>query len=118
MKPSAVNWLDRRAYDCVGELLGVVVAVYDGPTEGSPAWLAIGRGPFGLRTAVVPLRGARLWGADVIVDFDRATVTAAPPGDVYVSLEPDDEARLVAYYAGHRCRQMHSVPPTTESTSS
>ena len=51
-------------------------------------------GAFSLRSAVVPLAGALLWGSDVVVAHDRDTVLGAPPVDVAVSLVPDDEARL------------------------
>src|SRR5918994_6185580 len=91
-------WLDQRVYDCDGELLGKVVNVYVSASTGDPAWLAIGMGTFGMRMAVVPLRGAVRWGADVVVAHDRRTVISAPPGDILVTLEAADEAQLLAYY--------------------
>jgi len=99
----AEEWLDQRVYDCDGELLGKVVNVYGSASTGDPAWLAVGMGTFGMRMAVVPLRGAVRWGSDVVVAHDRLTVIAAPPGDISVTLERDDEAQLLAHYdARHR----------------
>jgi hypothetical protein len=103
----AVEWLDRRAYGCDGALLGTIVNVYDSAATGGPAWLAIGMGVFGMHMAVVPVRGAVQWGADVVVAYDRTTILTAPPGDVYVTLEPDDESRLIAHYRSHQCRASH-----------
>lgn len=107
MDEQSVGWLDRRVYDCNGELLGKIVNVYDSATSNGPAWLAIGMGTFGLHMAVVPVGGAVQWGSDVIVAHDRVTILNAPPGDVYVTLEPDDEARLLAHYGQRRCHSWH-----------
>jgi hypothetical protein len=107
----AEGWLDQRVYDCDGELLGKVVNVYDSASTGGPAWLAIGMGTFGMRMAVVPLRGAVRWGADVVVAHDRLTVIAAPPGDISVTLEPNDEAQLVAHYAARHRSVPHPSRP-------
>jgi hypothetical protein len=105
------DWLDRRVYACDGGLIGSVVGVYDDATTGRPTWIAVGMGRFSLRTAVVPLAGALLWGADVVVAHPLETVLHAPPVDVVVSLVPDDEARLVMHYA-HRPNPLRVIPPT------
>ena len=112
MDDRAVEWLDRQAYGCDGALLGKIVNVYDSSATGGPTWLAIGMGAFGLRTAVVPVLGAVQWGSDVVVAYDRPTILRAPPGDVYVTLEPADEARLLAHYRAHPCRSVHPSRPT------
>ena len=107
---------DRRVYDPEGELLGSVIGVYDDAAAGRPAWIAVGMGAFSLRSAVVPLAGASMWGRDLIVAHRRRTVLAAPPVDVVVSLEPDDQARLVEHYGPRPTGSTSSHSPT-ESTS-
>jgi hypothetical protein len=104
-----VDWLDRRVFARDGDVIGMVVDVYDDPATGRSTWIAVGMGAFSLRTAVVPLAGALLWGSDVVIAHDRATVLDAPMVDVVVSIEPDDSARLVAHY---------TPAPAARSTSS
>jgi hypothetical protein len=104
----SIDWWDRRVYARSGELLGVVVGVYDSELLGAPAWLAVGMGVYGLRMAVVPVPGSLLWGADVVIAHDRDTVLSAPPGDIYVTIASDDEARLLAHYTN----PSRLVPPT------
>jgi hypothetical protein len=93
------DWFDRRALDVHGHLLGVVVDVYDDPESRRPAWLAISTGFFGTRIGVVPLRGASFLGPDVVVAYDRHTVTTAPAVDVVVTVDPTQQQRLVDHYA-------------------
>ena len=115
MDVGAVDWLDRRVFARDGGLIGSVVAVYDDVITGRSAWIEVGMGAFSLRSAVVPLAGALLWGSDVVVAHDRDTVLGAPPVDVSVSLVADDEARLAAHYA-HRPTRSPSPHPSREST--
>ena len=115
MDVDATQWLDRRVFARDGALIGSVVGVYDDAATGPSAWIEVGMGAFSLRTAVVPLAGASLWGADVVVAHDRDTVLCAPPVDVVVSLVPDDEARLLAHY-GRRPTRSTSTRPPREST--
>ena len=111
----ATQWLDRRVFARDGALIGSVVGVYDNAVTGRSTWIEVGMGAFSLRTAVVPVAGASLWGADVVVAHDRVTVLAAPAVDVVVSLVPDDEARLIAHYAPSPTRSTPPLPPR-EST--
>jgi hypothetical protein len=113
---NATDWLDRRVYDRDGQLVGSVVGVYDDASTGQATWIAVGMGAFSLRTAVVPLAGALLWGSEVVVAYDRGTVLEAPTVDFLVSLVPDDEARLVAHYARRPTRFSSSRPPRESST--
>jgi hypothetical protein len=92
-------WFDRRALDVHGDLLGVVVDVYDDPDSRRPAWLAISTGFFGTRVGVVPVRGASLLGPDVVVAYDRHTVTTAPAVDVVITVDPAQQQRLLDHYA-------------------
>src|SRR5688500_11445403 len=63
----AVDWLDRRVFARDIGLIGSVLAVYDDANTGRSAWIEVGMGAFSLRSAVVPLAGAMLWGSDVVV---------------------------------------------------
>jgi hypothetical protein len=93
------EWFDRRALDVHGDLLGIVVDVYDDLESRRPAWLAIRTGFFGTRIGVVPLRGASLLGPDVVVAYDRHTVTTAPAVDVVITVDPGQQQRLADHYA-------------------
>jgi hypothetical protein len=112
----ATDWLDRTVFDPGGVLIGAVVGVYNDASRGQSTWLAVGMGPFSLRTAIVPMAGALLWGNDVVVAHDRTTVLEAPAVDVVVSLVADDEARLVEHYAHPTSRSKSPRPPTESST--
>lgn len=100
------NWIDRRAIDRYGELLGIVVDVYDDAATRRPAWLAISTGFFGARVAVAPVQGATLLGADVVVAHDAATVRAAPAVTTVVTIDALDEQPLVEHY----CRSSAGSP--------
>lgn len=106
--------LDHWVYDCDGGLVGSVIGVYSDVT-GRSAWLLVSIGMFGLRTAVVPIRGAVMWGDDVVVAHDRRTIVDAPVADVVVTIEPDDEVVLTQHYA-KRCNPFRPVPPSESSS--
>ena len=108
----ATDWLDRQVFDPDGQLIGSVVGIYDDSSTGRSTWIAVGMGPFSLRTAIVPMAGALLLGSDVVVAHDRTTVLEAPPVDVVVSLVADDEARLVEHYLHGPTRSTSPHPPT------
>lgn len=96
---TASDWVDRRAMDNHGDLIGVVVDVYDDPSSRRPAWLAISTGFFGTRVAVVPMRDASLSGDVVVVGHSRHAITSAPHVDVVVTIEPSQQQALVEHYA-------------------
>ena len=93
------EWLDRRVLDNHGELLGLVVDVYDDATSRRPEWLAISTGFFGTRVAVAPIRGASLLGDDVVVSHDRSTIRNAPPVDIVMTIDRRQQQRLRDHYA-------------------
>ncbi len=92
-------WLDRRALDNHGTLLGVVVDICADVVSRRAEWLAISTGFFGTRVAVAPVRGASLLGDDVVIAHDRETITSAPTVDVLVAVDPDQQQLLVYHYA-------------------
>jgi hypothetical protein len=93
------RWLDRRALDNRGTLLGVVVDIYADVVSRRPEWLAISTGFFGTRVAVVPVRAASLLGDDVVIAHDRETITSAPMVDVLVAVDPRQQQLLLDHYA-------------------
>lgn len=91
-------WVDRRALDNRGDLIGVVVNAYTDRATRQVAWLAVATGFFGTRIAVVPVRGASLLGGDVVVAHDRDTIVTAPAVDIVVEVDPDQQQLLVDHY--------------------
>jgi hypothetical protein len=110
------EWFDRRALDVHGDLLGVVVDVYDDPESRRPAWLAISTGFFGTHIGVVPLSGASLLGPDVVVAYDRHTITTAPAVDVVITVDQAQQQRLVDHYAPSGSSSPVEPPPFESST--
>lgn len=102
-------WLDRRALDNRGALLGVVVDIYTDLSR-RPEWLAISTGFFGTRVAVAPVRGASLLGEDVVIAHDQRTITTAPTVDVIVAVDPQQQQRLVDHYSRAQHAKTDRVP--------
>lgn len=94
--------MDRRVRDVSGEILGVIVDVYDDPNTRQPTWLAVSTGYFGTRVAIVPIRSASLLGSDVVIAHDRSLITAAPAVDVFVAVTPDHHRQLLDHYRPSR----------------
>lgn len=92
------DWVDRRALDNRGELVGIVVDIYDDGVAQQPAWLAIATGFFGTLVAIAPVRAASLLGDDVVIAHDRHTITAAPHVDIVVAVDPNQQQRLLDHY--------------------
>jgi hypothetical protein len=115
VKARGDEWFDRRALDVHGDLLGVVVDVYDDPESRRPAWLAISTGFFGTRIGVVPLRGASLLGPDVVVAYDRHTISTAPAVDVVITVDPGQQQRLLDHYVP-TASAILAEPPHPESS--
>lgn len=93
------DWVDRRALDLHGELLGIVVDAYTDPASRRVRWLALATGFFGTRVAVVPVQGASLLGDDVVIAHPREVITTAPLVEIVVGVDPGDEPSLVAHYS-------------------
>jgi hypothetical protein len=96
------HWVDRRVIDRHGDVLGVVVDVYEDATTGQPAWLALATGYFGARVAIVPLAAASWSGPDVLLAVDRSTISCAPPARTSVTVDAADAAALTEHYARAR----------------
>lgn len=96
--PRETRWVDRRVRDSSGELIGMIVDVYDDSSSHLPTWLAISTGFFGARIGVAPIFGASLLGDDVVIAHPREAVDSAPWVDPRVSVLRPDVERLLAHY--------------------
>lgn len=110
------DWVDRRALDRHGDLLGLVVDDYLDPATRQVRWLAVAAGYFGTRVAVVPVRGATLLGDDVVIAHDGDVITSAPTVDIVVGVDPADEQSLIDHYTSPNSAEPASAEPagTTE----
>lgn len=104
------DWVDRRALDERGDLLGVVVDAYIDPATHRVSWLAVATGYFGTRVAVVPVQGAVRRGGDVVLAHDRHTITNAPMVDVVVGVDPTQQQSLIDHYAAPRSATPADTP--------
>ncbi|MEO6653346.1 MAG: PRC-barrel domain-containing protein [Ilumatobacteraceae bacterium] len=93
-------WIDRAVRDRSGQLLGVVIDVYDDPLTRLPAWLALSTGFFGVQREIAPIAGASILGDDVVVAHELADIHGAPRVDIRVSVTEADERRLTDYFSG------------------
>lgn len=110
------DWVDRRALDERGDLIGVIVDVYDDPAAERPAWLAISTGFFGTRIAVAPLGDTTRLGDDVVIGHPRHTITTAPPVDVVVTIGRADQRSLLDHYAAPAPHTSDGSPRSNESS--
>ena len=97
--PSEPALTGHRVVDAVGEKLGVIDDVlFDGETN-VPTWAIVNRGLLRSKASVVPLKRAfRTDDGDIVVAFDKHTVSNAPHiGHDHV-LSHDTEEALVAHY--------------------
>lgn len=93
------EWVDRRALGNRGQLIGIIVDIYDDPSSLRPAWVAIATGFFGTLIAVAPVCGASLLGDDVVIGYSRPTIAAAPHVDIIVAIDLNQQQRLVDHYS-------------------
>jgi uncharacterized protein (TIGR02271 family) len=87
-----------KVVDPDGAKIGGIGQVYLDDDSGSPAWVTVKTGLFGTSESFVPLRGARMSGDDIAIDFDKGTVKDAPRVDADGHLSPEEEGRLYVYY--------------------
>jgi uncharacterized protein YrrD len=97
----STDWVDRRALDHHGEMIGTVVDVYDDVQTGRAKWLVVSTGYFGTRRAVAPANGASFLGDDVVMSHSKAVIVAAPAVHTYTAIVADDERAVTAHYARH-----------------
>ncbi len=108
------QWVDRRALDRHGVVIGTVIDVYEDSQTGREKWLAITTGYFGTRRVVAPVQDASLLGDDVVVAHAKDVIVAAPVVHTFTALTPADERSVSAYFArngappaGHPAERQH-----------
>jgi hypothetical protein len=83
-----------------GDKIGNIGQVYLDDSSGRPSWVTVKTGLFGTQESFVPLGGATVSGADVVVPYDKDTIKGAPRVDSGGSLTPQEENLLYSYYGG------------------
>src|SRR5215204_1827843 len=81
-----------------GEKIGEIGLIYLDDITGEPEWVTVRTGLFGTAESFVPLRGARIAGNDIQVDYDKEIVKDAPRVDADGKLSPEEEQQLYAHY--------------------
>ena len=81
-----------------GEKVGGIGQIYVDDQTGEPDWVTVKTGLFGTAESFVPLQNARIDGNDIVVDYDKDTIKAAPRVDADGSLTPDEEETLYRHY--------------------
>ena len=95
----AQNLTGATAYDQAGQKIGHVATVYRDEATGTPEWLTVKTGLFGMKETFVPLALARARGErEVELAADKDTVTSAPKIDPEGQLSPAEEEQLFSYY--------------------
>ncbi len=84
--------------DSDGDKIGGVGQIYLDDQTGEPSWVTAKTGLFGTSESFVPLAGASISGADIVVRYDKATVKDAPRVDADGHLAPEEEDALYTYY--------------------
>lgn len=86
------------AYDKDGEKIGKVGQIYADNETGEPTFATVSTGLFGTSESFVPLKGARMDGDDLRVDYLKEQVKDAPRVDDNGQLSPAEEDRLYEHY--------------------
>ena len=89
----------HRVVDAVGEKLGVIDDVIFDAETNEAVWAVVKRGMLHSKATVVPLRRAfRTEDGDIVVAFDKRTVSSAPHVGSDHVLSHDTEEALLAHY--------------------
>lgn len=86
------------AYDTNGDKVGSVGQIYSDNDSGEPTFATVSTGLFGMSESFVPLRGARMDGDDLRLDYTKDQIKDAPRIDENGQLSPDEEDTLYSHY--------------------
>lgn len=92
------RWLFRTAVDRSGHRFGTVTDVFVDEATGTPEWLAVAMGRFGVRTSYVPLLGSNESGGDVHVAYDKTLIKGSPATGAEGELTNAVEEQLYQHY--------------------
>ena len=106
--------------DTHGTKVGTVKQVYLNDDSGSPEWVTVHTGWFGMRESFVPLSGARKGQDTLQVPYDKETIKGAPNVDADEHLSHAQIVDLYRHYgvrppAGRRTGGETGTSETTES---
>jgi len=99
-----------------GSKIGGIGQLYVDDTSGEPSWVTVKTGLFGTSSSFVPLSGADINGDDVVVGYDKDTVTGAPRIEDDGNLSPEEEDQLYSYYGLGGTGSVDSNDVTTGQT--
>ncbi len=86
------------ALDPQGVKIGKIAGIYADEQTDQPEWLAINTGLLGTRISFVPIEGATVQGADVVLSYSKDQVKDAPNAEADGRLSMEEEAALYAHY--------------------
>lgn len=93
------NWIGRTVFDRQGHKIGDISDIYYDDQTGRPEWMTVSTGWFGTKAQFVPIAGTSARGDDVVVEYDKDLIKAAPAVDVDdAHLSEDEERRLYHHY--------------------
>jgi uncharacterized protein (TIGR02271 family) len=81
-----------------GDKIGSVGQVYVDTSSGSPSWVSVKTGLFGMSESFVPLNSASSAADGLRVDFDKDFVKDAPRVSPESDLSVEEESTLYSYY--------------------
>jgi uncharacterized protein (TIGR02271 family) len=99
-----------------GSKIGGIGQLYLDDSSGEPSWVTVKTGLFGTSSSFVPLSGADIDGDDVVVGYDKDTVTGAPRIEDDGNLSPEEEDQLYSYYGLGGTGSVDSNDVTTGQT--
>src|SRR3954464_14846110 len=91
-------WRGRTVRDRDGEKVGTLGDLYLDDETDRPAYAGVKTGLFGRHETIVPLADAYEEDGDVRVPYELEAIKAAPNVDPDVSLNPEEEERLLGHY--------------------
>ena len=94
--------------DADGAKVGTVTEVFLDDDTDQPKWVSVRTGWFGTNESLVPLQGAGIGDGRIQVQYDKATIKAAPRSDDGQPLSRDDEGQVYRHYHGETSGR-HSV---------
>lgn len=90
--------LQSTAFDADGNKIGQVGEIYLDDQTSEPTFVAVNTGLFGLAQTLVPLRGHRWDGEDLVLPYDKDLIKDAPRVEATEHLSEQEQDELFRYY--------------------
>jgi uncharacterized protein (TIGR02271 family) len=105
------SWNGRTVYDGSGDKIGKLGQLWTDNQNGSPTWVTVHTGLFGLNETFLPAEGLQEAGEDLRTPFTKGQVKDAPNFDPSAGhLDPAEEERLYSHFG------LHGQPRADETT--